>query len=117
MTLPPWLWRILRSRKVQRTGIIGLSVLTVAGAGFYPLVNWLGERACKRVVEEVNGRGYPVPAHEISISQLDESIYCHETFIEEANLPDAERLIGYDPPIPPKPARSQAAWKNWINEG
>lgn len=116
MTLPPWLWRILRSRKARRTGIASFSTLAVLGVGFYPSVKWLGERACRKVAEEVTRRGYPVPAREVSIDQLDESIYCHATFIEEANLPDSERLIGYEPPLPPKPAKSQPAWKGRLND-
>lgn len=116
MTLPPWLWRILRSRKVQRTTAASISLLAVTAAAFYPVANWLGDRACKKVAAELEGRGYLVPLREVPIHRLEDSFYGHEVFLQEATLPDADRLFGYDPPLFPR-SRPQPAWTERIAEG
>lgn len=59
MRLPPWLWRVLRSKRT-RTALIWSPWVAIASVTlFYAAVNWWGERVFWQTVEELEARGFP----------------------------------------------------------
>lgn len=92
MTLPPWLWRILRSRKTRRAGIILLCLLFAVVAGFYPVTNWWGRREFEKAEAEVRARGFPVPERQIRLTEIPDSLFSQPGYLAEVELPVENRL-------------------------
>lgn len=103
MTLPPWLWRILRSGKTRRAGIVGVYLLIAAVAGFYPVTNWWGWWAFERAEAKVVAAGLPVRSREIPVEEVTDSFFRQPAFLAEKALPEAERLGGCEALRPAQP--------------
>lgn len=95
MTLPPWLWRVLRSRKTRRAGIVGFCLLMAAVAGFYLLANWWGRREFAKAEAEVRARGFPVPERVVRVADLPESFFCQPGYLAEAERSMSGSLGGH----------------------
>ncbi|WP_035606570.1 hypothetical protein [Haloferula sp. BvORR071] len=98
MTLPPWLWRVLRSRKTRLAGKIGLCLGLVVAGGFYPVVNWWGRQEWEKAEAEVRAKGFPVIEGIIKVEELPESFFCQAGFLAEAGRPAADRLACHKSP-------------------
>ena len=92
MTLPPWLWRVLGSRKTRTFMKIGLCLGIAVGGGFYPVVNWWGRREFDRAEAEVRAKGWPVRERMVAAEEVAGSFFRQPAFLAEKALPEDERL-------------------------
>jgi hypothetical protein len=94
MRLPPWLWRICRSKGTKRFLIASPFLLMIAIAVFYGVANWYGTWAIEREAVAVKAAGWPVIFEE-AIGRLpaaEDDLFQHPAVLREMELPEEQRL-------------------------
>lgn len=94
MRLPPWLWRVCRSRWTKRFFIASPFLLIVSIIAFYGIANWYGTWALEREATAMRAAGWPVTLEEVlgPGPKPEEDLFQHPTVRRELALPEDERV-------------------------
>jgi|GEM_PF-1869486 len=94
MRLPPRVWKFLRSRRVWWAVALLPFVLGVLGAGYFGMVNWMGERALAEHREWLVANGYTLTVrdHFPPAANPDADVLQHPAMVAEMAATD--RLDG-----------------------
>jgi hypothetical protein len=94
MRLPPWLWRVCRSKWTTRLLIVSPFLLMAAILAFYGIANWYGTWALKREAAAMKAAGWPTTLEEARGPQPkpEEDVLEHPDVIRELKLSDEPQL-------------------------
>ncbi len=102
MRLPPWMWRIIRSRRTKVALACAPFALCAAIAAFYPIAGWWGRQQVKRYIQDLEAAGYAVDPEKYwtPAADLDDDVFQHPTMRQEMEKPLVSLVLERKPPIP-----------------
>jgi hypothetical protein len=85
MRLPPWLWRICRSKWTKRFLIASPFLLMISVVAFYVMANWWGRQCLEREVAAMRADGLPVTLEELFGPRppAEEDVFQHPAMLVE----------------------------------
>jgi hypothetical protein len=94
MRLPPWLWRICRSKWTKRFLIASPFLLMISIVAFYGVANWYGTWAIEREARVLKAAGWPVTFEEVfgPPAPPEQDLFQHPAVRREQELPEEEQL-------------------------
>jgi hypothetical protein len=94
MRLPPWMWKVIRSRKTKVALACSPFVLCAAVAAAYPVCGWIGRWQAKRFLAELEAAGHAVDPENyyVPASSQERDVFRHPAMIREQEDPRVKGL-------------------------
>lgn len=101
MRLPPWTWRVMKSRKTRITLACSPFVLCALVAAAFPVTNWLGSRAVERHLADLEADGHAVePESYWSAARAEDDVFQHPVMLSELKNQKVVSISDCEPAIP-----------------
>ena len=101
MRLPPWMWRVLKSRKTRIALACSPFALCALVAVSFPATNWLGRRAVERHPAKLEAAGHAVePEAYWSAARPEDDVFQHPMMLLELDEKKVVSISKREPAIP-----------------